>query len=278
MPIKLTDDFVRDNLPKIPDTAHKGDCGRLGVVAGSYGMAGAAALCINAAYRTGAGLVYGFVPDEIYPILAVMCPNAVFSPLGGAYELKKALDRPLNAVAIGCGMGSTAETYKAVRCVIEKKIPFVLDADGINSVAADIQLLKGSRCVITPHSGEAARILGCTPDDIERDRLAAVSALCEKSGATVVLKGHDTLISDGENTYLCPIGNSGMATAGSGDVLSGIIGTLLAQKLSPLIAAATAVYIHALAGDIAAKKLSRRSTCATDIISSLPDAFLHFQK
>lgn len=273
----IDSDFIKSHLPVIAETAHKGDCGRLGVLAGSYGMAGAAALAINAAYRSGTGLVYGFIPQNIYGVLATLCPNAVFYPAENYREWRFAQLKPLHALVIGCGMGNTEHTAKTVERFIAANLPFVLDADGINVLAGRIDYIKGKNAVITPHAGEAARILGCSAADIESDRLSAVKALAEKCGCVAVLKGHHTLISDGKQVYVCKAGNNGMATAGSGDVLAGIIGAFLAQGCAPINSACMGVYLHALAGDRAAERLSKRSLCATDIITTLPEIFKEFE-
>ncbi len=269
--------FFKPHLPVFSETAHKGDCGRLGVLAGSYGMAGAAALAINAAYRSGTGLVYGFIPQNIYGVLATLCPNAVFYPARNYRKWSLAQLKPLHALVIGCGMGNTRRTAKAVERFIAADLPFVLDADGINVLAGRIDYIKGKNAVITPHTGEAARILGCKVSDIEKDRLWAVKALAEKCGCVAVLKGHNTLVTDGEQVFVCKAGNNGMATAGSGDVLAGIIGAFLAQGCTPINSACMGVYLHALAGDRAAERLSKRSLCATDIITTLPEIFKEFE-
>ena len=276
--LKVIDkDYIKNHLPKIDENAHKGDCGRLGVLAGSYGMAGAAALAINSAYKSGVGVVYGFVPQNIYGILAVLCENAVFYPAKSYKEWEDSLLKPLNALVIGCGMGNNEETKETVKQFANKGLPFVLDADGINVLTGNIEYIKGKNAVITPHVGEAARILGCEYSEIENDRVSAVLKLARLSGATAVLKGHNTLISDGTKVFMCEHGNSGMATAGSGDVLAGVIGAFLSQGSTPFDAACLGVYFHALAGDKAAEKLSRRGMCSTDIITALPEIFKEFE-
>lgn len=277
MPAVIGADYVKTHLPVMKQTAHKGDFGKLGVVAGSYGMAGAAALAMQAAYRCGAGLVYGFVPQSIYGVLAGMCPNAVFYPAADYREWKPAQFNRMNALVIGCGMGNTEATAKTAERFCTGNLPFVLDADGINALCGRIELIKGKKAVITPHAGEAARLLGCRASDIAEDRLGAVRQLAEKSGVVAVLKGHNTLIADGKTVYVCEQGNNGMATAGSGDVLSGMIGAFLAQRCAPAAAAVMGVYLHAAAGDRAAARLSRRSMCAMDILAALPEIFKEFE-
>ena len=273
----IDSDYVNKCLPEIKETAHKGDCGCLGVLAGSFGMAGAAALSISSAYRCGAGLVYGFIPKSIYGVLAVLCPNAVFYPSEDYCEWDLNRIKNLDALVIGCGLGNNDYTAKAVEYFVDSNIPFVLDADGINVLAGRINYIKGKKAVITPHVGEASRILGCSAADIENDRALAVKKLAELSGAVAVLKGHNTLICDGKQTFVCKRGNNGMATAGSGDVLAGIIGAFLAQGCLPVEAACLGVYIHALAGDTAADKLSRRGMCAMDIVTAVPEIFKSFE-
>lgn len=277
MPVVIDRAFVKAHLPVLPPQAHKGDFGRLGVMAGSYGMAGAAALAITAAYRSGAGLVYGFVPHSVYGILATLCPNAVFYPAETHRDWTPAQLHKPNAWVIGCGMGNTEATARAVHRLLALDAPVVLDADGINALAGSIECVKGKKAVLTPHEAEAARVLGCSAAAVAADRLSAVQQLAERSGAVAVLKGHETLIADGETVYLCRRGNNGMATAGSGDALAGIIGTFLAQGCAPGAAAAMGVYLHACAGDLAAERLSRRGLCAMDIVAALPEIFKAFE-
>lgn len=271
-PAEITADFVRSCLPRRPADAHKGDFGVLGVVAGSYGMAGAPSFVANAAYRAGVGLVYGFLPRSVYPIVASLCPEAVFYPGG---DKPRALARHagrLTALVVGPGRAETRATAALVEWAISSRLPLCLDAGGINALRGDLEKLRGSPAVITPHAGEAARALGVTPGEINRDRPAAARELANRSGSVAVLKGKDTLVASGDGLLVCRLGNSGMATAGSGDVLSGVIGALLAGGVAPREAAAAGVYIHALAGDIAAGKTGGRSLIARDIIESLPDA------
>lgn len=278
MPEIIGEKFVAGRLPRPAETAHKGECGRLGVIAGSYGMAGAAALCANAAYRSGAGLVRLFVPQSIYSVVAVLCPNAVFTPYENPDELRSSDFAGLDALAAGCGLGRGDAAARLMEKVAATGLPFVLDADGINAYAGRLNELKGHEAIITPHSGEAARALGITVNGIESDRETSVKALALQSGCVAVLKGSRSLVSDGETVRVCDAGNNGMATAGSGDVLTGVIGALLAGGCSPVDAAACGVFIHATAGDTAAAELSRRSTVASDIINSLPPIFKRLEK
>ena len=233
---------------------HKGDCGRVLVVAGSHGMAGAAVLCAKGALRGGAGLVRVSVPEELFPILQTAVPEATcVSRDLSADDLKE-----YQAVVIGPGLGSDDGNRELIETILKSTCPtIVMDADALNTVVKKClfeKLLTASgRLIITPHPGEAARLLACTRDTISNDRPAAALRLAEKTGAVTVLKGQGTVVAgpDGE-LRINTTGNPGMATGGSGDVLAGIIGALAGQGLSCFAAAAAGVYVHGLAGDLAA--------------------------
>ncbi len=283
---------VKSKLPKRPADAHKGTFGTAALITGSVKLAGAAVLSAKAAIRTGVGIAKLVVPQSIYNITSVSVPEAVFDFLpqdnGKINGLDSAFLTALktsilgaNAVLFGCGIGCTNETRAAAEKVIKTvKVPLVLDADGINAVAPNIELIKQceAKCIITPHPKEAARLLNCSTEDITNNRSEAALELARKSGACAILKGSGSLVATKEGElYICSAGNPGMATAGSGDVLSGIITALLAEGLTPNDAAICGVYIHAAAGDIAAEVMSETSMCASDIIASLPALFKKFE-
>ncbi|MDO5323750.1 MAG: NAD(P)H-hydrate dehydratase [Clostridia bacterium] len=271
-------------LQRRPRNVHKGDCGHLLIVAGSFGMAGAAALCAKAALRSGAGLVTIACPRSIVPILQTLVPQAMCIPLAeseGAIsaEALPALEAALggkSAVAIGPGLSRRADP-DILRAVLESGLPAVIDADGLNLLSEhrELMTLLTPRHVLTPHPGEAARLLGhpCT------NPIADAAALCEL-GATVLFKGAASVIRSPEHPAACvsASGCRGMARGGSGDVLSGILGALLADRrgVESAHAAACASEIHGLAGELAQRKYGARSMNAADILEFLPEVFREY--
>lgn len=271
-------------IPQRKEDAHKGDCGKLFVLAGSKGMTGAAALCAKAALRSGAGLLTVGTADSQQPIIATKLTEAMTASFksknGQVCLLEKdkilAAAETSDAFVIGPGMGRENETAKLIRFLaLEANVKTLIDADGLNAIAANIDILKKRKAetVLTPHEGEAARLLNKTAENVKRNRLAAAKEIAKRSGAVAVLKGSGTIVTDGERFFVNPTGNPGMATGGSGDVLSGIIGSFLAQGLYAYDAAVLGVYIHGLAGDFAAREKTEFALIASDIIESLPNAF-----
>ncbi|HEX6812758.1 MAG TPA: NAD(P)H-hydrate dehydratase [Planctomycetota bacterium] len=245
--------------------AHKGDFGTVLVVAGSEQMLGAAVLCASGAQRGGAGLVRVALPAALQPLLPLAVPGATTLSRSTA-ELLKAVANA-TAVVVGPGLGATAATRSLVRAVLRaSRVPVVLDADALN-VLAPLAAPLASRAplVLTPHPGEAGRLLGSDSGSVQADRPRALRALCERSGAVVVLKGAGTLVGDAGRCYTNRSGNPGMATGGSGDVLAGLLGALLAQDLAPFDAACLAVNVHGRAGDAVAKELGQRGLLASDL-------------
>jgi hydroxyethylthiazole kinase-like uncharacterized protein yjeF len=278
-------------LPPRARDSHKGDYGHLLLVAGSPGKAGAAVLAARAAVRAGAGLVTAAVPEPILAIVHLGSIESMVLPLaassaaegGGGALVAAAAEQVLaaaagkSAVALGPGLGQDAETVAAIRRLVAAvELPLVLDADGINAFAGRAAELAARRAptVLTPHPGELGRLLGTSTAAVQADRLAAVRRAAAATGAIVVLKGSLTLIAaPGGGLYVNPTGNPGMASGGTGDVLTGILGGLLAQRLDPLDAACLAVYLHGLAGDLALARLRGPSLAAEDLIGALPAAF-----
>lgn len=262
------DKFYRDK------NANKGTFGNAVCVCGSYGMAGAAILCGRAALRSGAGLVKMCVPDSIYPIVAPSLTEAIFVPYNSRSEVLSACAKA-SCVAIGCGMGKSADTLAIVEDIITKTdLPVVLDADGINSVCEHIDILRRGNIIITPHPQEFARLNAVDKDEIQADRIGYSTRFAKEYGVYVVLKGANTVIAtpDGE-VFINTTGNPGMARGGSGDVLTGIITALLAQGLTLLDAALCGVYVHGYAGDIACAERGMISMLPTDITEYLGKSF-----
>ncbi|MFR0843982.1 MAG: NAD(P)H-hydrate dehydratase [Oscillospiraceae bacterium] len=274
---RLNHELVLSLLPDRNPWGHKGNFGKLLLLCGSRGYTGAAFFAAMGALRAGAGLVFLGVPESIYGIEAVKLNEPVIFPLpdaGGrlsADAVPEILTRlpQMDAVLVGPGLGQSEGTLAVVRAVLEKaECPVVVDADGINVLSAHRDLLRGRKLptILTPHDGEFARLGGV----IGEDRMSAAAALAEELGCVVLLKGHETCITDGTDGYLNPTGNPGMAVGGSGDVLAGVITALLGAGLPPLEAAACGAWLHGAAGDRCAAELGQYGMLPTDMLSALP--------
>ncbi len=270
-----------------PDDSNKGTLGNLLCICGSYGMAGAAIMAGKAALRCGIGLLKIAVPKSIYPVCATNILESVYYPLeetsNGVISSKNTdflleMCEKSSAVVIGCGLSVCDDTKNLVQSVITNcKKPLVIDADALNCICNKPEILKNLKApaIITPHPGEMARLLHSTPKTVNSNRENTAIDFAKKFGVVTVLKGAETIIAspDGE-VYINHTGNSGMATGGSGDVLSGIIGSLLAQGAAPINAAAAGVFLHGTIGDLAAEKLGKISMLPTDMIDMIPTAYL----
>lgn len=270
-----------------PDDSNKGTLGSLLCICGSYGMAGAAIMAGKAALRCGIGLLKIAVPKSIYPVCATNILESVYYPLeetsNGVISSKNTdflleMCEKSSAVVIGCGLSVCDDTKNLVQSVITNcEKPLVIDADALNCICNKPEILKNLKApaIITPHPGEMARLLQSTPKTVNSSRENTAINFAKKFGVVTVLKGAGTIIAspDGE-VYINHTGNSGMATGGSGDVLSGIIGSLLAQGASPINAAAAGVFLHGTIGDLAAEKLDKISMLPTDMIDMIPTAYL----
>lgn len=274
---RLNHELVLSLLPDRNPWGHKGNFGKLLLLCGSRGYTGAAFFAAMGALRSGAGLVFLGVPESIYGIEAVKLNEPVIFPLpdaGGrlsADAVPEILTRlpQMDAVLVGPGLGQSEGTLAVVRAVLEKaECPVVVDADGINVLSAHRDLLRGRKLptILTPHDGEFARLGGV----IGEDRMSAAAALAEELGCVVLLKGHETCITDGTDGFLNPTGNPGMAVGGSGDVLAGVITALLGAGLLPLEAAACGAWLHGAAGDRCAAELGQYGMLPTDMLSALP--------
>lgn len=267
---------LKDMLPVIDVSAHKGSTGTLTMVCGSYGMAGASQMCLQGALRSGTGLVRCVIPNEIYPIISSNAPQAVYAPYSDENVISVVNDamRITKAIVTGCGLGNNSKTKEIVEHIINNStVPIVLDADAVNIVAENIDILKKASVpvIITPHPREMARLLDTTTDVIQNNRLAIAVEFAKRYNVIVVLKGAYTVIANPEGKSLInPTGNKGMAKAGSGDVLAGIIGSFISQGMSPFNATVSGVYCHGYAGDLAEEKLGYLSMNSLDIIDMLP--------
>ncbi len=282
------------SLPELPPRqrdAHKGSFGRVLVVGGSRGMIGAPALAANSALRAGAGLVTVAAPETVQLVVASLCPCATSVPLkcGQDGELAPQAAREMltaagrcDVLAVGPGMGVSPGAGQLVGAVLEVKKPAVIDADGLNNLARIDRWAERRRCpvVLTPHPGEFGRLTGSSIAEIQADREgSAVASARDWAGQApeaplvVVLKGAGTVVTDGARVFLNRTGNPGMATGGTGDVLTGIVAALIGQGLDLFPAACLAVHLHGLAGDLAAEKLGEASLVASDLVDFLPAAF-----
>jgi NAD(P)H-hydrate epimerase len=282
------DPTITREIPAIPerkDDAHKGDVGRLAVVGGCAGevlMVGACALTANAAFRSGAGLVQLIVPEPLRASAAVLAPCATTCTLpdsvDGLLDAVRAFHT--DVVAFGPGLGDTLPPDVVAEFLARFERPIVVDADGLNRIAEapDFAIPDPGRVVMTPHPGEARRLLAARGVDVPSGnkltaRRRTACALVETYGCVAVLKGRGTVVTNGQRLYVNETGNAGMATGGSGDVLTGILAALIGQGLETFEASMLAVYLHGLAGDFASEELGRWATTALDLIEYLPEAF-----
>lgn len=277
---------VKRAVPNRPIDANKGTMGTLLSICGSYGMAGAAILAGKSALRCGIGLEKLALPNSIYPIAAGSILESVFLPLSETADGKISrtnIPRLLleakksTAVLLGCGLSVCDDTKALVKSFIENcTVPMVLDADALNCIADNPEILKRRKAeiIITPHPGEMGRLCGLSAKEVNANRAECARKFAEKYGVITVLKGSGTVIASPEGRVLLnTTGNSGMATGGSGDVLAGMTAGLLAQGKSAFDCAAAAVYLHGKAGDFAAEKLGKISMLPSDIIGFIPQAF-----
>ncbi|MDH4017712.1 MAG: NAD(P)H-hydrate dehydratase, partial [Actinomycetota bacterium] len=271
-------------LPDRPDDGHKGRFGHVLVVAGSEGKTGAAALAARAAMRSGAGLITLACAAGLNDILEVKCTEAMTAPVGraGARELGddaadevSALAADRDVVALGPGLGMADATCRLVRALCETvEAPLVIDADGLNAIGRELGVLKGRRgpTVLTPHPGEAARLLGSSASEINTDRVGAARELAGASESVVVLKGAGTVVADADGRVrVNPTGNAALGSGGTGDVLTGVVAAHLAQGLSPLDAASTAVYVHGAAADAWSHVHGDAGLAALDLADGVPE-------
>ena len=261
----ITQAYVNTFIKERERDIHKGNCGKVLVYAGSKGMAGAAVLCARAALRTGAGLVRVSIPEELFPILQIGVPEATCI-------IRERLFEDLmqySAIAIGPGLGDEIQNGNLIKKILyTTDKPVVVDADGLNLLRDDLGAMKSAKAklVITPHPGEAARLLNRKTSEINADRLGSALELATITGAVTVLKGAGSVVATPEGkTYINNTGNPGMATGGSGDVLTGVIAALAGQGLDPEAAAAAGVFLHGMAGDLASEQTGEYGLIASDI-------------
>ncbi|MBA3859365.1 MAG: NAD(P)H-hydrate dehydratase [Cyanobacteria bacterium PR.3.49] len=281
-------ELVADLLPKRAANSHKGSFGYLLTIAGSLGMSGATMLATESSLKVGTGLCVLATPSSLVPHLPAR--EVIYRPIAetdettiapkALWELEKDLDKA-TAVVLGPGLSTNEETVSFVQKFMSKvmdrsnEVPCLIDADGLNCISENTKVFPedAKHIVITPHPKELARLLDESTSDIQKDRVASATKAAAEFGCIVVLKGAHTVIADPDgNVFINPTGNPGMSTAGVGDVLSGIIGGLLAQGVEPFDAAVAGAYLHGRAGDLAAHILGEASVTAGSLVDCLPDA------
>lgn len=272
--------------------SHKGDYGHVFILAGSRRFVGAACLCAESAMRAGAGSVTLGIPEGLYSVIASKVSYEImFLPLPqtaqmslspGALKEIKDFSKSADCVLLGPGLSTHPDTQRLLRSVIGKiQTPMIIDADGLNALAGHADVLKEVKgpVVLTPHPGEMARLCDCSDRDIQENRKKVAKDFALRYNVTLVLKGFQTVVASGDGEVsVNATGNPGMATAGSGDCLAGILAALMGQGLPAYDAARIAVYAHGLAGDLAVRDKTQISLIASDIIAYLPKAFKTLQK
>lgn len=257
-----------EQFPTRARDTHKGQLGHVLVIGGDYGMGGAARLAGEAALRTGAGRVsVATRPEHAFSIIG-SCPELMCHGIQESAQLIPLLERA-TVIVLGPGLGQTPWSKALFESALESHLPMVVDADALN-LLAKIKSTKRENWILTPHPGEAARLLNTTVDAIQTNRIKSIQEIQNRFGGVIVLKGANSLVlGERVNPDLCPLGNPGMATAGMGDVLSGILGALIAQGLSLETAAKLGVCVHATAGDKVATYAGERGMKASDLFSMI---------
>ena len=279
----LTTNEIKKALPSRPADAHKGTFGHVLVIGGSVGKTGAAAMAAQAALRVGTGLVTLGIPSSLNPVMEQKLTEVMTVPLPEtpSQTLSLAAEKVLldliqdkSVVILGPGLSTHPETQELVRKLLSTlRLPIVLDADGVNALAGHTQQLAkmNTPIVLTPHPGEMGRLLGTTSQKVQSNRLGTAQSFAQQHHVWLILKGAHTIIADpGGNLFINPTGNEGMATGGTGDVLTGMLGGFISQGLDPLQASNVGVYLHGLAGDLVADQKGTRGMIAGDLIQCIP--------
>ena len=283
---KLTTNLIKQLLPKRAKDSHKGDYGHTLVVAGSKQFTGAAILCSLGCLRTGSGLTTIAIPSSLNvqitkrlppEVMTVYLPDdeGYISPTATKIILDFSTERKITSIAFGCGISTELCTkIFTERFLLKNKVPIVIDADGLNNIQKNIKVLKKmeSNTVITPHPAELSRLMKISISDIQKNREKIAKKFAAEYGLICILKGFETVISDGKDIFVNTTGNPGMATGGTGDALTGMIAAFIGQTDSLLDAACLGVYLHGLAGDLAAKEKTQISMLPSDLIEKIPEA------
>lgn len=267
-------DYKLPKLPERDENSNKGTFGKILNISGSEYMSGAAYLSSVSALKVGAGYVELASEERVLNSVAALAPEVVLAPFEKVDEIDATV------LLVGCGLSTSDKAVKLFKKAIKRNIPTVIDADGLNILAKNQEILKqvqdNIQLILTPHPKEASRLLNCTLEDILSDMENSAKKISEKYKCVTVLKSHRTIVTDGEKIYRNTTGNSALAKAGSGDVLAGMIAGLLAQKMSLFDAAALGVYLHGLAGDLAKNDLSAYGVLASDTIRYIPYAIKNY--
>lgn len=285
----ITKKSVKSCFPKRSVNSHKGDFGHQLNICGSYKMCGASVISAKSALKTGVGLLKCVFPKSIYPVMTSHLTQPLFSPMsenedktlsmGSLTHILKELTWA-DSVVLGCGIGNNDDTQVLTNQIIrECDVPIVLDADGINCILPNIDILREahSDVVITPHPAEMARLVNENTAYVQRNRIAVAKAFANEYGCIVVLKGANTVVTNGDDVFVNTTGNAGMAMGGTGDMLAGMIGSFIAQGMDSFNSAICAVYIHGLCGDITAQELSQRGMTVDDMLELLPALLSEFE-
>lgn len=288
-PVTIPGKFVKSCFPKRNKNSNKGQNGHLLNICGCYLMPGAAVICAKAALKTGVGLLKCAFPKSVYPVMTSHLIQPVFSPMsenenktlsmGALNKISEELEWA-DAVALGCGLGNNDDTQVIVNQVIRtSEVPVVVDADGINCLLANIDVLKNAHepLVLTPHPGEMARLIGCSIAQVESNRIETAKKFAAENSCVLVLKGANTVVTDGSSVFVNTTGNPGMAMGGTGDMLTGMIGSFIAQGMDSYSAAKCAVYIHGKCGDITAGEISTRGMTIEDMLELLGALMSEFE-
>ncbi|WP_291576439.1 NAD(P)H-hydrate dehydratase [Clostridium sp. UBA4548] len=268
--IKIDETMIQNVIRPRSEEGYKGDYGRVFIIAGSKGYAGAAYLTAQAAVRSGAGLVTLCTPKELQDIMSVKLTEAMTLSYEDTEKINNIIAKS-NVIAIGPGMGNSRLTYNILsETILKSDCPIVIDADGLNVLQNNLELLqcKNHEVILTPHYGEMARLTGLTVDEVKEDKLKIAKKFAKDNDIILLLKGHRTIITDGEYVFINTTGNSAMASGGMGDTLTGIIASFIAQGYEPLVATYLATYVHGYCGD----KLAEDMFCvnASHLIQELP--------
>ncbi|MEG0250075.1 MAG: NAD(P)H-hydrate dehydratase [Peptostreptococcus sp.] len=268
LPSFIDENYILDNLIPRNDTMHKGDFGKVAIAAGSNGFYGAAYISSSAAVNTGSGLTTLICTEDTQSIIATKLTEAMTCPYSDGEKLEKIL-KTVDALAIGPGMGDTDKTKRFLKRILDNiDAPVVIDADGINVFEKDF-LNKDSQCILTPHLGEFSRLTGVSIEDIQKDRIFYAEKYAKENEIVIVLKGKNTIVTDGIRTMVNTTGNSGMANGGMGDALTGMITSLCGQGYDIFVASCMGVYIHGLCGDKIYKE--KQVVTASEILKIIPN-------
>ena len=267
-------------LKKRKNVSHKGDYGRVAIIGGSLGMSGSITLASRAAFRLGCGYVYTVIPKSLLNIMSIKLNESILLSIeddSKGYFVKDYINDIVSkldnfdSIAFGMGIGDKEDNIEILKEILDNyNKPIIIDAQGIVLLKKiNKDLIKASNIIITPHPGEMAKLLGIEIKEVQANREGWAKKVAKDLNLVVVLKGHKTVVTNGDDIYINDTGNAGMATAGSGDVLSGMIASLLAQNLNSYNAAKLSVYLHGLAGDIAKEKFGEESLIASDIVDNI---------